>query len=145
MLNTKFNQRQNDLTFCLSFILTPMHYLLIFKHPLSIAGNLRYCIFRWLLLVIPMLFSLRSISNLFYTNFIGTITTGFFLENLRAMVSSLSNGLTFYWMIKHKDIIYKLISIANYFHSPLSQSIKNKLKKKEEKTLKDNKLLIMLR
>ena len=130
MKGTKLYQRQNDLTFCLSFILIPMHYLLIFKHPFSIAGKIRFCIFRWLLLVIPLLFSLRSISNLFYMNSVATITTSFFLENIRAMISSLSNGMTFYWMIKHEEIIYKLISEANYFHSPLSHSVKNQLKKK---------------
>ena len=77
-----------------------------------------------------MLFSFRSITNLFYTNFIGTITFGFALLNLRTMTSSLANGLTFYWMIKHEKMIYKLISLANEFHSPLSQSVKMKLKKK---------------
>ena len=33
------SERQNDLTFCLSYVLIPMHYLLLFKHPSSATGN----------------------------------------------------------------------------------------------------------
>lgn len=35
----EFNMRQNDLTFCLSYVLIPMHCLLLFKHPSSATGN----------------------------------------------------------------------------------------------------------
>ena len=129
-INGDFDHSKNDITFCLSYVLIPMHYLFLFKHPSSVKDLLIYRIFRWFFVVIPILFFIRSSANLVYTNFIGTITFGFALESLKSMISSLVNGLTFYWMIKHDKMIYKLISLANQFHSPLNVRIKNKLKNK---------------
>ena len=36
---SEFSKRQNDLTFCLSYVLIPMHYLLLLKHPSSVTGD----------------------------------------------------------------------------------------------------------